>query len=190
MNYMRNRIQLLSKVAGQARRHPTVVVSMKASVAAGLAWLLAGPLGGLADHYRYYAPLGAVVATSTTAARSLRETVQALTSITLGAATALVALALPAPRVLALVLATGVGVAVGSCPLLGRRSSWVPITALFVLLVGDAHPWHYALGYASLTTAGAVVGIAVDAVLPQRRTARQPEETHPVGEEASPRSDR
>lgn len=189
MNYMRNRIQLPG-VADLAGRHPTVVLSIKASVAAGLAWLLAGPLGGLADPYSYYAPLGAVVATSTTAARSLRETVQALASITFGAATALVALAVPAPRLLALVLATGVGVWVGCCHLLGRRSSWVPITALFVLLVGNAHPWHYALGYASLTAAGTVVGIAVDAVLAQRRTEQQPENTHPVEDEASSKSDR
>jgi uncharacterized membrane protein YgaE (UPF0421/DUF939 family) len=173
MNYMRNRIEMGRAAVGWFRRHPTVVLSLKASLAAGLAWVVVRPLGGVADDYRYYAPLGAVIATSATLARSVRDSVQALTAIGLGAGVALLAQAPPLPQLAALVLATGVGVAVGSWHLLGRRSSWVPITALFVLLVGDAHPWHYALGYAGLTALGAFVGVAVDATVPQRPMPRR-----------------
>jgi uncharacterized membrane protein YgaE (UPF0421/DUF939 family) len=168
MNYMRNRIQIGDAAMDWFRRHPTVVLSIKASLAAGLAWVVVRPLGGVADDYPYYAPLGAVIATSATLARSVRDSARALTAIGLGAGVALLAQAPPLPQLVALVLATGVGVAVGSWHLLGRRASWVPVTALFVLLVGDAHPWHYALGYAGLTALGAFVGIAVDAAVPQR----------------------
>lgn len=186
MNYMRNRIQIRSAAVAWFRRHPTLVLSFKASLAAGLAWVVVQPLGGVANDYPYYAPLGAVIATSATLARSLRDTVQALTAIGLGAGVALLAQTPPLPQLAALVLATGVGVAVGSWHWLGRRSSWAPVTALFVLLVGDAHPWHYALGYAGLTALGALVGIAVDASVPQRAKARRdaghgrPRRTHPA----------
>jgi hypothetical protein len=168
VKYMRYRIQSRSAAGHWLQQHPAAVLAVKASVAAGVAWLVVKPLGGLADDYPYYAPLGAVVATSTTALRSLRESLQTLAAITLGAAVALAALSLPLPRLAGLVVTTGVGVALGSWHVLGSRSSWVPITALFVLLVGDSHPWHYALGYGGFVALGAVVGIAVDAAAPQR----------------------
>jgi uncharacterized membrane protein YgaE (UPF0421/DUF939 family) len=175
MNYMRNRIQITQSARDWCHRHPTVVLSIKTSLAAGLAWLAVRPLGGVADDYPYYAPLGAVVATSATLARSVRDTVRALTAIGLGAAVALLAHAPPLPQLAALVLTIGAAVAVGSWHFLGRRSSWVPIAALFVLLVGDSHPWHYALGYAGLTALGALVGIGVDAAVPQRTSSRRAE---------------
>lgn len=167
------------------RRHPTALLSIEASLAAGLAWVVVRPLGGVADDYPYYAPLGAVIATSATLARSVRATVQALTAIGLGAGVALLAQAPRLPQLAALVLAAGAGVAIGSWHRLGRRSSWVPVTALFVLLVGDAHPWHYAFGYAGLTALGALVGIAVDAAVSPR-----PEPRREAGNGHPPRSHR
>lgn len=167
LHYMRYRMQL-----GPVTRHPVLVLALKGAVAAGLAWVAVGPLGGVADDYRYYAPLGAVVATSTTAARSWHESVRALAAIVLGALVALVALCLPLPQLAGLVLATGVAVGIGGWDFLGGRASWVPVTALFVLLVGDSRPWHYALGYAGLTALGVLVGILVDAAAPQRHEAR------------------
>jgi hypothetical protein len=165
---MRHRIHSDGTFDDWLQQHPAAVLAVKASVAAGVAWLVVKPLAGLADDYPYYAPLGAVIATSTTALRSLHESLRTLAAIVLGAAVALVALSLPLPRLAGLVITTGVGVALGSWHLLGSRSSWVPITALFVLLVGDSHPWHYALGYGGFVALGAVVGIAVDAAAPQR----------------------
>ncbi len=68
--------------------------SLKAAVAAGLAWVLVLPLGGVADAYPYYAPLGAVIAVSSTVAGSLRSSLQAVVSIAIGAAIAVGVVAL------------------------------------------------------------------------------------------------
>ena len=70
-------------------RHPRWGMVVKA-VAASLAWALVQLVPGAAGDYPYYAPLGAVVATSATLARSVREATQTVGAIGLGAAVALV----------------------------------------------------------------------------------------------------
>ena len=65
-----------------------LLLAVKAAVAAALSWLLAMPLGGIADDYPYYAPLGAVLAVTWTVAGSVRESLQGLAAIAVGAAIA------------------------------------------------------------------------------------------------------
>ena len=62
-------------------------LAVKAALAAALAWHVAGllPLAP-AEQYPYYAPLGAVIATSTTLSGSVRGSVQSVAAIALGAA--------------------------------------------------------------------------------------------------------
>lgn len=147
-------------------RHPRLGMAVKAALAASLAWALVRLVPGPAAEYPYYAPLGALIATSTTLTGSAREAAQAVTAITLGAAVALGADALGGPNLLKIALVIAVGVLVGSWSRLGSSKSWVPTSALFVLIIGDANPTGYVLGYAGLTLLGALVGLTVTAAFP------------------------
>ena len=148
--------------------HPHAVLACKGAVAAAAAWLIVQPLGGVADDYPYYAPLGAVVVMSTTVMTSVRTALQALAAIVLGAVLAVTAMQLPVPQVIAITAVIGLGMGLAGWRRLGEMGVWVPFAALFVLLFGDRdNPWYYVLGYAGLTGLGAAVGVAVNLIAPQ-----------------------
>ncbi|MEP9383229.1 hypothetical protein [Nocardioides sp. KR10-350] len=149
------------------RLHPRVPVAVKAAFAAGLAWLLVQPIGGFVHDYPYYAPLGAVVAMSTTVADSVRYSLQSVAAIGLGGALALAAMTASIEDIVAIALVIGVGTLLAGWWRLGAMGSWVPVAGLFVLILGRNDPWQYVLVYAGLTAAGAVVGTAINAALPQ-----------------------
>ena len=151
----------------QARLHPRWLVALKTAFAGALAWLLVQPVGGFVHDYPYYAPLGAVTAMSTTVAGSVRYSAQAVCSIALGGALAIAMMALSLDSIAAIAIAIGIGTLVAGWSRLGTLGTWVPIAALFVLVVGRTDPWQYVLAYAGLTAVGAVVGTAVNAALPQ-----------------------
>jgi uncharacterized membrane protein YgaE (UPF0421/DUF939 family) len=160
------------RVMGLLRAHPYVFVAVKSAVAAGLAWLAVLPMGGAADDYPYYAPLGAVVVMSTTAMSSVRTSVQAVAAIGLGAAVAVVGQQVPSPGVVTLMAVVGIGTVLSVWKWLGAMGVWVPFAALFVLILGGDDPWHYVLGYAGLTGLGALVGVGVNLAVPQLPLAR------------------
>jgi uncharacterized membrane protein YgaE (UPF0421/DUF939 family) len=157
----------VSAVRTAAWNHPHAITAVKSALAASLAWLAVQPWGGVAASYPYYAPLGATVAMSTTIVNSIRNSLQAVYAILLGAAIALTVDAAHVPQVLAIAVVIGVGTGLSTWRRLGSMGSWVPFTALFVLIVGGADPWRYVFAYGALTALGTVVGIAVNWLLPQ-----------------------
>lgn len=158
---------LRARTAAQLSANPQVGLATKSATAAGLAWLLVQPFGGVADDYPYYAPLGAVVAVSTTVSGSARTTVQALVSIGLGAVLGAAAGVAPVPTALGLVVVVAVAGLVAGWHRLGLSGSWVPVSALFVLVLGGADPEHYLVGYLGLTSLGMLIGTAVNLAVPQ-----------------------
>lgn len=149
--------------------------ALKVAVAAALAWMLLIPFGGVADEYAYYAPLGAVVSVTSTVASSLRATLSSIAAIALGAVPAIAALALSNPGVLALALVVLVGAWLAGWERLGASASWVPISGLFILIIGASDPWRFAGAYLGFVAFGAMVGLAVNTVwpaLPLRSTQR------------------
>jgi len=148
-------------------RHPRPLLAAKTAIAAGIAWVLVQPLGGFVADYPYYAPLGVVVATSTSIVGSVRTGVQAVAAIFAGALLAVVVRVLPVPGAVAIAIGIGIGVLVAAAPLFGAMGSWVPFATLFVLIIGGNHPWHYAAAYGGLTGFGAAVGIAINLAIPQ-----------------------
>ena len=116
--------------------------------------------------YIYYAPLGAVVATDATLAGSARIARQASLSLAAGAVLGLVVNQTLEPSALSLALVVGVGVLLGVLPAFGDQRSWVPVVALFVLVIGGQHPGTYALAYVGLTALGALCGVMVGLVTP------------------------
>lgn len=144
------------------RSQPRVLLAAKAALAASIAWLLA-PLIPLADaQYSYYAPLGAVISMYPTLVRSVLTGVQALAGLAVGAAVAFGALAIGGPRVLSVALVVVVGVLLAGVRALGAGREWVPITALFVLLVGGIDADKYSVNYLVHMVLGVVVGVVVN----------------------------
>jgi uncharacterized membrane protein YgaE (UPF0421/DUF939 family) len=92
--------------------------------------------------------------------------VQTVAAITLGALVALGVEAVSGPNVVTIAAVVGIGVLLAGWRRLGSASSWLPSSALFVLILGHGNPLPYVAGFAGLTLLGALVGIAVTAAFP------------------------
>lgn len=150
----------------QWRRHPRMALAIRAAVAAAVAWVVVSVLPGeLADDYPYYAPFGAVIATTFTLAGSVRESLQSGGAIAVGGAVGWAVDLLPVTGPLAVGLVVVPAVLLAGWPLLGGMGGWVPTAALFTLIVGHGDGT-YVGAYAGLTLLGAVIGIAVNAAAP------------------------
>ncbi|MCZ2815371.1 FUSC family protein [Modestobacter sp. VKM Ac-2984] len=147
-------------------RHPQIGLAVRAAIAATIAWALARLIPGPAQEYPYYAPFGAVIAISTTLAGSARSAAQSVSAIAIGAAVALAVDALPVPVVARVAIVVTLGVVLAGWHRLGGSGSWVPTSALFVLIIGGGDPLDYVVGYAGLTFFGALIGTAVLALFP------------------------
>lgn len=147
------------------RRHPRSALAIRAAVAAALAWALAGVLPGPAAEFPYYAPFGAVIATTFTLAGSVRESVQSVAAIAVGGAVGWVVDLLPVSGPPAVALVVVPAVLLAGWRRLGAMGGWVPTAALFTLIIGNGEAT-YVGAYAGLTLLGALVGIAVNAVFP------------------------
>jgi uncharacterized membrane protein YgaE (UPF0421/DUF939 family) len=149
-----------------AAKHPRTAMALKAAAAAAVAWLVVQPIGGVVENYPYYAPFGAVVAVSTTVVSSARESAQSVLAILIGAGAALALEAWLGAGAATVAAVVAVGTLLGGWPRLGPMGSWVPISALFVLILGAAHPGQYVVAYAGLTALGAAIGVGVNLVFP------------------------
>ncbi|NPC98351.1 hypothetical protein [Nocardioides sp. zg-DK7169] len=145
---------------------PRAVLAVKTALAAALAWLAVREVGGSLAEYPWYAPLGAVVAVNETVASSARDATRAVVAVLIGAGLAFGVRLLDLPSPVALAVVVGVGTVLGGWTFLRDLGSWVPVSGLFVLLVGGGDPIHYPAAYLGLTAFGALVGIAVNLVFP------------------------
>jgi uncharacterized membrane protein YgaE (UPF0421/DUF939 family) len=142
---------------------------LRAAVAATAAWLVVMPLGGAIADYPYYAPLGAVIAVTSSVIGSARETLRTIIAMSLGVGLAV--LTWPLPVVWSLLVVVLLGSAVSVTPYLkrlGGSASWTPITGMFVLVIGAQaqSPWDYAGAYVGLVTVGALIGMGLNVVWP------------------------
>jgi uncharacterized membrane protein YgaE (UPF0421/DUF939 family) len=154
------------RLAGPLRQHPRIARAAKAAFATAVAWAVVQPMGGIAADYPYYAPLGALIAVSSTVAESVRGSLQGLLAILLGSSLALGIGLLDVPEVAAVGVVVAGGTLLAGWWRVGGKADWVPLAALFVLIVGHEHPLGYAMAYLGLTALGAGVGIAVNLVFP------------------------
>jgi uncharacterized membrane protein YgaE (UPF0421/DUF939 family) len=158
--------RLLRRLAAALAGRPWIARAVRATGAAVLAWLAVGLVPGPWSEYPYYAPLGAVVATSATVRDSSLRSAQTVLAIALGAVVARVADASPLGPLPALAAVVLVGVLLSGWRVVGEQGSWVPTSALFVLVIGDADPVGYVSAYVGLTLLGALVGVGVNALAP------------------------
>jgi len=154
------------RLRGEWAARPRISLALKAAVAAAIAWGCVRPFGGFVAEYEYYAPFGAVVAVSSTLAHSLRSTAQTAVAIAIGAGLAVAGRLVPGDVVLDLAVVVAIGTLVAGWPWLGAMGSWVPVAAVFTMVVGARDPATYVLGYLGLTSLGAVIGVLVNAAFP------------------------
>lgn len=146
--------------------HPVAANALRTGMAVAVAWVVALSLPGQAAEYAYYAPLGAVIATTSNPGGSLRTALQAAAAITIGGATAVLADIIGDPDSWqAMAVTVGVGVLLATLPFLGSMGSWVPTSALFSLIFGDGDTWFVVL-YSGLVLLGALVAVGAALVLP------------------------
>lgn len=157
---------LLHRATRALARVPWLSRAVRTTVAAVLAWVLVGLVPGPWSDYPYYAPLGAVVATSVSVRGSTRRSAQAVLAIALGAVVARLTDLLPLPSLAGLAVVVLVGVLLSGWRAVGDQASWVPTSALFVLVIGNADPVGYVSAYIGLTLFGALVGVGINLLLP------------------------
>ncbi|MGP0224536.1 FUSC family protein [Paenarthrobacter sp. NCHU4564] len=139
-----------------------LLFAAKTAIAAGLAWYLAPFMPGPAAAYPYYAPLGALVSMHPTVADSAKRGLQSLLGLALGIAMAFAVTTVASPTSWAVALVVGLGVIIGGLPRLGSASEWVPMAALFVLVLGDSNAQGFSFAYVLQMAMGVAVGFAVN----------------------------
>ncbi|WP_432548391.1 aromatic acid exporter family protein [Kineococcus sp. SYSU DK004] len=148
-------------------RWPRLEMALKAAAAALIAWQVALWLPfAPAEQYPYYAPLGAVIAAYTNVRSSVTSSVGAVLAVLAGAGLAVAAGELITADLVLVPLVVGIGVLLAGLRIFDGQSNWVPIAALFVLVVGAQDPGTYILAYAGLTLLGAAVAVLLNLVLP------------------------
>lgn len=140
-----------------------LLLAFKAALAVGIAWVVAPFMPGVADEYPYYAPLGALLSMHSTLKGSAKYGLQILGGLAIGILLAAIALAFGAPNFLTISLVVAAGVLIGGMRWLGAPGQeYLPIAALFVLIVGGQDASHYAIGYLVQMTVGIAVGLLIN----------------------------
>ena len=137
----------------------------KAAVAVGIAWSVAPYLPGVADDYPYYAPLGALVSMYPTLMGSVKNALQTLGSLAVGILLAAAVLVFSAPNVVTISLAVGLGALIAATGWFGANREFIPVTALFVLIVGGPNADSYSIGYLEQVSLGIVIGLLVNMLI-------------------------
>jgi len=139
-----------------------LLLAAKTALAVGIAWLVARLVPGVADDYPYYAPLGALISMSPTLMSSVRMGVQTLVSLTIGIVLAGAVILLAEPNVVTIALVVGIGSLIAGSRWLKAGGDYVPVAALFVLIIGGQNADSYSIGYVVQMSVGIVVGLVVN----------------------------
>jgi uncharacterized membrane protein YgaE (UPF0421/DUF939 family) len=149
----------------RAVRPARLLHAAKTAIAATIAWLLGGLLPGELSDYAYYAPLGALISMAPTLMDSVRSSIQTVVGLALGVLVAWGLIAIAAPPVIAVPVAILVGTVLAGLTVLGPGKDYIPIAALFVLIIGGANANDFSIGYVAQMGLGMVIGIAVNLVV-------------------------
>ncbi|MBH0115277.1 FUSC family protein [Salinibacterium sp. NG253] len=137
----------------------------KTAVAVAIAWKLAPYLPGVADNYPYYAPLGAIVAMYPTLMGSMKNAAQTIGSLAVAIVLAGAVIIFSSPSVITTSLAVGVGALIAATGWFGANREYIPVTVLFVLIIGGPDADSYSIGYLEQATLGIVVGLLVNLLI-------------------------
>lgn len=146
--------------------HPArLLLVAKTTLAVGLAWMIAPHMPGVTEQYPYYAPLGALVSMYPTLMGSVRSGLQTLIGLATGIGLAFLVVMTVGPNWWTIPVVVGIGVLVSGTGWFGAGREYVPIAALFVLIVGGQNADDYSLGYLVQMAVGVVIGLIVNVVI-------------------------
>ncbi|MGI5187282.1 FUSC family protein [Promicromonospora sp. CA-289599] len=149
--------------------HPRWSLAVKGAFAASLAWFVGLLAPEPFSQYPYYAPLGAVLATTSTVVRSVRESLQSVAAVLVGALIARTVHLLPLPGLVELAMVVGLALLCVGWRIFGDMGSWTVMSSIFVLILGnggDGDGMEFIGSYIGLILVGASIGIAVNLLLP------------------------
>lgn len=144
---------------------PRPLLALKAALAAGIAWTVAPLMPGVVDDYPYYAPLGALISMYPTLMGSARAGLQTLAGLAMGILLAGAVLLFGDPTLFSIAAAVGLGVLVAGFGWLGAGQEYVPMAAMFVLILGGPNAENYSIGYLVQMSVGVAVGLGVNALI-------------------------
>lgn len=159
---VRERRSYLARTVREAVRPARLLLVGKTALAVGLAWTIAPHMPGVTDEYPYYAPLGALVSMYPTLMGSMRSSLQTLFGLATGIGLAAVIVLTVGPTWWTIPLVVGLGVLVSGTGWFGVGKEYVPMAALFVLIIGGQNADDYSLGYLAQMGVGIVIGLVVN----------------------------
>ncbi|SDR93102.1 FUSC family protein [Microlunatus soli] len=143
-------------------------MAIRTAIAGGLAWWVAQLLpGSEPGRYAYFAPMGAVVVTSTSVAATFRELLRSVAALAIGAGLGSLALLVTRPDAFSVAAIIVISVLIAGWSRLGSMRGWVPTVAVLTLVLGVGKPLTYASAYTGLTGLGAGIAATVVVLLPQ-----------------------
>ncbi|NUJ88578.1 FUSC family protein [Plantibacter sp. MCCC 1A11337] len=142
-----------------------LMLALKVAIAATAAWFLGSLLPGEIGDFSYYAPLGALVSLTPTLMDSVRSSLQTLVGLGLGIGLAWLLIISPAPGWVSVSLSVGLGTLLAGLPGLGQGRDYVPIAALFVIIIGGANANDFSVGYLVQMALGVLVGLLVNLLI-------------------------
>lgn len=160
----RERFETLRSAFQSAR----LLLAAKAALAVGIAWAIAPHMPGVTDEYPYYAPLGALLSMYPTLMESAKSGLQTLLGLAVGIGLALAVVVTVGPNWWTIPLVAGIGVLLSGTGWFGVGQEYVPIAALFVLIIGGQNSDDYSLGYLTQMAVGVAVGLAVNLLIAPR----------------------
>ncbi len=156
----------------RAARPDRLLLAAKTALAVGIAWIVGHWMPGSTDQYPYYAPLGALISMYPTLMGSARTAAQTLLGLAAGAGLAALVIVTFGPNVWTVPIAVGIGVLVSGTGWFGAGQEYVPIAALFVLIIGGPQADDYSVGYIAQMGVGLAIGLIVNfAIAPAPLTA-------------------
>ena len=170
---VRTRASAIVRAVRLATEPARLLLVVKTALAVGLAWLIAPHMPGVVDQYPYYAPLGALVSMYPTLMGSLRSGLQTVLGLAAGIGLATLVVMTVGPSWWTIPVIVGVGVLLSGTGWFGSGREYVPMAALFVLIIGGQDADDYSIGYLVQTAVGVAIGLVVNVVIaPAPLTAR------------------
>lgn len=146
-------------------RPARLILAGKTALAGTIAWYIGHLLPGDTADFAYYAPLGALISMAPTLMDSMRSSLQTVAGLALGIVVAWGLIATGAPGWAVVPVALAVGTVLAGLPILGPGRDYVPIAALFVLIIGGADANDFSVGYLVQMGLGMTIGILVNLLI-------------------------